>query len=346
MSIYLLEPVDTQFHRSTLPFDAGTDGDTMTQPLPWPRTVYGAFRALGFSQAGISMAMGESPNPHPVWGTWNNFGELSIKGPFLFHRSPSFEEIFLPAPADLVALKDKPGEGPLRHCVPNEKRPMSSCSDCVQLPGVCVTQVLGRKSGEIMKSLEDEYFLPTNELLGDYLLQNLEYQSKTGLSPPREKIFLPEPRVGIMRSHQMHTADEGYLYSARHYRLGNHLDKKESYGYWISIGTDNGAEISLPEKGVFHLGGERRPVRYCLLQKNTPLPPSRGDDRGLQESWATASRDTVIQMITENEGRFKLFLITPGIFDGKSHPFEKTETGVFVNGPDSQTKARLLGIAA
>ncbi|RLC22322.1 MAG: hypothetical protein DRI57_00005 [Deltaproteobacteria bacterium] len=89
----------------------------------------------------------------------------------------------------------------------------------------------------------------------------------------------------------------------------------------------------MPERGVFHLGGERRPVRYCRVKA----------DDALQEDWASASRDEVIQMIACH-GRFKLFLITPGIFEGKVHPFEETGEEIFINIKEPEMRARLVGM--
>ncbi|GFP43398.1 hypothetical protein HKBW3C_02528, partial [Candidatus Hakubella thermalkaliphila] len=50
-----IRPLDTQFHRSGLPFDAGQDTEVTGLFPPWPRTVYGALRAKGFHKAAVSL---------------------------------------------------------------------------------------------------------------------------------------------------------------------------------------------------------------------------------------------------------------------------------------------------
>lgn len=334
MSIYLLEPMDTQFHRSTLPFDAEADGHTMTQPLPWPRTVYGALRALGFSRQGVSPAMRNSSESNPIWGNWEELGDVFIKGPFVFHKRPTSVQMLLPMPADVVALKD--GED-LYHAVPQKDCPLDSCTDCTGFPGVGVLDVLGRTSGSKVETIEEERFLTTGELpagtiLKAYLTQDLAGSKKTRFRPPQDEVFTIEPRVGIKRVHQSHVAEQGWLYSAHHYRLLTWPNKDE-FGYWVQIERENGSSPDLPERGMIRLGGESRPVKYRLLENNTPLA-----------NWASSFQDSVIEQI-KLAGCFKLFLITPWLFpDGKTHPFKKISNGIFMGIPGGK-KAQLVGVA-
>lgn len=333
MSIYLLEPLDTQFYRSTLPFDAGIDGYATTEPLPWPRTIYGALRAVGFSQAVISLAITnkkELPNhyatQHPIWGSDKG---CVIKGPFIFRRNAQQDQILLPMPADLVAEKSR--EQFLRHCIPQENRFLKSCSDfCDPNNSLGVMKVLGVRPRIKVESQED-YFLPSGLGLKGYLTQGLGNNIRLNILPFREQLLVVEQRVGIKRGHQSHIADEGMLYAAPHRRMQSQPGEQD-IGFWVKIEVPNGVTLNLPENGVLWLGGESRPATYRRLQPREPL----------QEDWATDSRQEVINIIKQH-GRFKFYLITPGLFEGRSHPFQDTGAGIFIS--NNGYKARLVGAA-
>ncbi|MBF0529347.1 MAG: type III-B CRISPR module-associated protein Cmr3, partial [Deltaproteobacteria bacterium] len=50
--LVFIRPLDTQFHRGGLPFDAGEDTEADSFFPPFPRTLYGAFRAAGMLRSG------------------------------------------------------------------------------------------------------------------------------------------------------------------------------------------------------------------------------------------------------------------------------------------------------
>lgn len=82
MSVYLVEPLDTQFYRGTLPFDAGADGFATTEPLPWPSTLYGAWRTVGLVKSGHLHR--NQVAAHKVWGDKHQRGSFTLKGPLLW----------------------------------------------------------------------------------------------------------------------------------------------------------------------------------------------------------------------------------------------------------------------
>jgi len=337
MSIYLLEPLDTQFHRTTLPFDAGTDGFAETNPFPWPRTVYGAIRAEGLSTDGISLSEGSpSPADPGVWGTWDHHGSALIKGPFLYRKTPDFSEILLPMPADLVV--EKSPQNWIYPCVPDEGAELKDASDCKEFPGLCFIEVRGERSGFKVESRGDAFLLrsgalPKGSILSRYLTQTFASDTKaSSVLLPADRIVLPEPRVGIGRSGSTHAAREGLLFSAHHHRL-NSIPGKEEIGLWVHLEDENGSSLGLSQRRVLRLGGEGRTVFYRIPE----------GCENLDKTWTTGFRQAVVEKLIETGGRLKLYLVTPGIFDGCVHPFQCRSDGIFFE--RNTQKARLVGAA-
>jgi len=308
MSVYLVEPMDTQFYRSTLPFDAGADGHTETLKFPWPRTLYGAIRAIGFTGSGVQM--GEDPVQSTNWGDWNHTGNAILKGPVLFQKRGAYSDILLPMPADLVV--DKEQQEIIFRCTPDESTQLQNFSDCTTYPGLC-RMIISDPTDQKCMSGEGIFFLsnaniPNSTVLRDYLIHELHGDWEFNLTK-FEDVYVSENRIGIKRS-ENHVSEEGYLFSARHYRLKS--KPPETLGFWFQMVSDDGSPLALPNDRFIKLGGENR------MMSITQVP----DRDSLDSNWTNSFKTDVIQKIADSEGRFKLYLITPGIFEnGRCHPF-------------------------
>ena len=315
MSIYLVEPMDTQFYRSTLPFDAGEDGHTQTLTFPWPRTLYGAIRTLGFANCS-DVTMGKNPSlpkGSKHWGDWDHTGDAILKGPILFQKRRNVSDILLPMPADLVL--DKDAQQTMFRCTPDEKHKLETFSDCTDYPGLCGMKISDQTS-EKCKSGEGVFFLlnaniPGGLTLQKYLIHDLYGEIGTKLLKCDE-IYTVENRIGIKRSGVTHVSEEGFLFSARHYRLKS-IPSENTLGYWFQMISGDGSSPALPEDRFLKLGGENRVMTITQVK----------DGDIYDSKWTSNFKDAVIDKITNNEGRFKLYLITPGIFEKeRCHPFE------------------------
>ena len=327
MTVYLLEALDTQFYRGTLPFDAGADGFAATEPLPWPSTLYGAWRAAGLVQGGL--IKNNNVASHPVWGDQNNRGSLSLQGPFLWRDRDISQDILLPMPADLVTTESEH----CRHCIPDPNQKLSDCSDMQGADiGLLRLQVWQHTGGGKLATLENNFL--THEQLTSYLTQNLHDAALAADDfPPAHCLFHPEPRIGIKRLHASHQAEEGMLYAARHHRFAAPCHSNKSMGYWVHLDAGKGQQLGLPPEGVLKLGGEGRAARYRRLQPTDPLDST---------AWSTAPGAEVVNVIAQ-EGRFKLYLLTPGLFGGRAHPFAQSNGAALAINQNIQ--ATLVGLA-
>ena len=335
MSVYLIEPMDTQFYRSTLPFDAGSDGHTETLNFPWPRTLYGAVRAIGFAHRGVQLGdNAPSPTQSTDWGDFQQTGNAMIKGPVLFQKRGATSDILLPMPADLVLDKDE--QQTIFRCTPDESNKLLEFSDCTGYPGLCRMKI-SDSTKKKCKSGEGAFFLwnaniPKGPALKEYLTHSLCGNWSNKLIK-FDDVYTPEHRIGIKRSRSNHVSEEGFLFSAKHYRL-KAIPIEKTLGFWFQMVSTNGSFPALPHDRFIKLGGENR------MMSINQVP----DGDRLDSSWTSVFKTDVIQKIAENEGRFKLYLITPGIFEkGKSHPFILNSDKI-VHQANGRT-ARLFGIS-
>jgi len=328
MTIYLLEALDTQFYRGTLPFDAGADGFATTEPLPWPSSLYGAWRTVGLVQSG-NLKNNTVAN-HPVWGDKDKRGSFSLKGPLLWRDRYGSQEIMMPMPADLVSTETEQ----CRHCIPDPSVKLATCSDMQETAlGLARLQVR-QHSGRGKLTTKENHFL-THDQLANYLTQNLhDIPLSEDAFPPGSCLFHPEPRIGIKRCQASHQAEEGMLYAARHHRFAAPCHSQKKLGYWVHLDAGNGRQLDLPQEGVLKLGGEGRAARYQQLAETDPLGST---------AWTAASRSKIVDLIAQ-QGRFKLYLLTPGLFGGRAHPFVQSDGTVTLT-VNQAIQATLVGLA-
>jgi len=336
MTHYLIEPLDTQFYRGNFPFDAGVDNYAPTELMPSPRTLYGAIRAAGFSKKNVSFS---EPPPEadtdPLLGSFSAKGDLYLKGPVLcMGQNPV--TFYLPMPADVVA-QEKGTRKLLHFCVPDPTRQLCDKTD-VDL-AIQKLHVIGRTSTSTLENLHESHMLP-HTLLRWYLLQEASVSRSTdSLNSVAQELFATEVRVGMQRMRETRAAKTGHLYAATHSRLRSVAVRGPNYfmrpmGYWVQVDSSRGGNLLtvLGSEGVMRLGGENRPARYKALDDSFP------------NNWMEKHKEEVVRKVAET-GRFKLYLITPGLFEGRWHPF--TEDGKRILWKDTARcpEAELRGVA-
>ena len=305
--LVFIRPLDTQFYRSGLPFDAGENDEAVSFFPPYPRTLYGAFRARGILASGGDF---NNYNGGKYYGDDNGFGSFELKGPIYCRKRKESQEhgsdeIILPIPLDVVKVKDNSN---LIHLIPLQGTNDHLGWDLgnslpMLLDQMNVEEPLG---GPELKSLMGEYLLPFNTLGRNYLVNNDLTYCNVSYLLKEESVFCTEDRIGIARDVTTGTVIEGRLYRAPHIRMNDKVTAlHEEYGLLVKL--DNYDEASFPEHGLIQLGGESRAAHYSNLSNDET------------SYWWEKYEEEIKQKIAET-GQFKAYFITPAIFQKGSLP--------------------------
>lgn len=309
-----IRPLDTQFYRDGRPFDAGTESEGRSISLPHPRTLYGALRACILSRHSDWQNWPNSPEVQSVIGSSpDQFGSLIMRGPMMAKDfSGDLTNIcqLYSIPGDLVKAKDT------RICfLLNPLTDDSSLKEYTNLQyEVYPCKPVPRQH---IKEIEG-YFL-SHDNLTQYLTGKFPQEKVNIILEKAENVFQFEPRLGIALNPKTRTVKLDFLYSVNHIRV------EDNVGLIINVDHHNGL---LPEKGLFRLGGDSRPVEYTKIEN---------------EKWNPIIED-VKKRIAE-EGKFKIYFITPTIFKNGWYPdFLFNQNGHLEgNLPDTSLRVRLVG---
>ena len=293
-----IRPLDTQFYRSGLPFDAGQDTETGSTFPPFPRTFYGALRTRGLIASGKDISTPLQGHDW-IYGSPSCFGELCIKGPFLarLDNQEGLSGLALPFPYDLVMEKESKR---LVHLSPSFDKSGDAGSD-LEEPCLHFLDQQGQTpafDGRHVESLLDEYYLPLG-LLSTYLVHQTTGTLDDNDLPAysSERLVRKEVRIGIARDNTTRTARESMLYKTRHFRLMDIPDGiLQEYGFWVQVKR---AHNGFPGSGILKLGGESRAAFFVKLNK--------------ESLWWSEFQDQIIPKIASS-GRFKAYFITPALF--------------------------------
>ncbi len=195
-----LAPLDTWFFRDSRPFTGGGLDVSAVFP-PFPPTVVGCARAaiarangwngVGRWPAEFNDVLGDGPE---------NLGALSFTGPFLLMDGRPY----FPLPRHVVGSREEQqGEWTPR---------------ALLRPGRPIRCDLGR--ARLPETTQDRW-KPADDL---WLPAKALQETLNGHMPargdliPAACLWSVEPRIGLARDPERHTAEEGQLYSARHVR--------------------------------------------------------------------------------------------------------------------------------
>lgn len=242
---------------------------------PSPSTLYGAIRTFLIFQRGGLKEFEEKGYDDIGKIVKNDNGEkidkkgtLKISGPFLFYEY----EILFPAPLDLVEQDKK--------LIP---------LTFINKPQTFISNYLLEKC-LVYKPTKEKVEQPSGWLtlinFKDYLKNKKGEFNFIDTKDKENSPYLMEPKIGIAREPGTLTSKEGYLYRIPMIRLS-----KEAY-FVIEV---EGLSDSLPDKGVFQLGGEGKGVSYEVVS----------------EDILTSIKN--FELNFENN-LFKIYLATPAIF--------------------------------
>jgi CRISPR-associated protein Cmr3 len=276
--IVKIDALDTLFFRDGKPFTMGEDTWANGVFPPSPSVIYGALRSAYFSNHIDELGKANEVDD-PTKG-------LKIKGlHFLIGN-----DIYFSLPLDCVKEKeDKDKPVKVSTLSMRKDKSLNNCPTTYILSNKNDKKIEHVADGLVRKSMFEKYLilqLPEKfsiQKIGDYLIS--------------------ESKIGIMRSAETHTSEEGKLYRTDMRRLSNKNNEK------LSIIVDFEG-MDLPDRGLLKFGGEGKAVSYEQFK----------------------AVDFSIANFNLNENKFKLYLSTPAIFEKGWLPKwidEKTLTGTY-----------------
>lgn len=310
----LLQALDTQFYRDGRPFDAGTMSLWASSVFPpYPHTIYGGFRTAILARNSPHMNIRSiTEDVKRVIGDQDNFGSLAIRGPIL--ASCSADETafgsFFPCPRDLLQVK---GYNEFLLVAPQDKDGQLTKFSNLSEPGVlpCLPPI-----PDVLEECASMLFDKAD--MGSYL------QGEAMKPKEADSLFRREERLGIGLNYVSRTASNRLLYNTAHVRM---IEGDEMNGGLLVEVDDITHGGLLNRINELRLGGEGRVLRCREI---------------LGINW-TGMREAVKKKILD-KGRFKFYLVTPGLFSGW-HPDFLKPSGAVLEGelPGSLLKVSLVG---
>lgn len=296
----VLEPEDVWFFRDGKPFNAGENFNATGDFPPTPSTVSGALRTYlmehafrRFSNKSFKDYFNGDPalsSLRDQWGDEDNLGELRIAGPIVCTYGKDSKQVqpIFPLPADVIGK--------------NVLRPMNN--------GVQIGNCKEIAYGGLSQNFPFSKFTDINEPdpngdgeFSDYISEDAIIKYLCGASkltrdyPKDLRLTAEETRVGIAISGDSNTTRHGMFYTVTLHRPV----RTESYVTGLLIHLETPLNQPVPA-GYLSLGGE---CRSAYLNTLGEYAPSINSEK---------TRSEIVDAIKSDEGRFRLYLATPGIF--------------------------------
>jgi len=275
----IIDAFDTLFFRDGRPFSMGDETWADGFFPPPPSVVYGALRTGYFAQHIDEFTSAATDN--------DCTDDLVIRA--LFYRIIPGNNIYFPAPLDLVERTDKTNA--IKQQEANDKRYSVELLSLIPQNGGCSSLDKGLqllKSGNRVEPV-DKGLMEIFDLKS-YL--NYGSQMKSGFSFKIRKssdYICSESKIGIGRDDQTRASgDTGKLYRVGMQRLAS---RGGTSRLELGVVYDN---LCLPDSGILRMGAEGK----CVACRPGSMPEF--DISALRQS---------------ESRRFKLYLMTPGIFD-------------------------------
>jgi CRISPR-associated protein Cmr3 len=278
-----VEPVDTLTFRGNQLFGApGSYGDARFPP--GPSVLAGAFRSLLLTELpeeiGAFTQGKRLSNPvlDGILGTPAEPGSFTVMqvSPARKKRNGTIE-LLLPLPADLIVTEQ--GEA-VQQLQPQSVPASIKTGQPGELPCIPVLRQENQakpESGWLLTAQGIHAYLQGGPVGSQHLLKS-------------DCLWRSETRVGIGMSSTSRSAEEGKLFSVEHTALIQAEHGEVTSGLIVGIA---GCDDKLPESGLLRLGGDGRTARFEAMPDVVQVSP--------------------LDQIGE-QGRFKLVLHTPGLF--------------------------------
>lgn len=275
----IIDAFDTLFFRDGRPFSMGDETWADGVFPPPPSVVYGALRTGYFAQHIDELASAATDA--------DRSDDLVIRA--LFYRIIPGNNIYFPAPLDLVERADK--NNAIRLQETNDKRYSVELLSLTPQDGGCSSldeHLHLLKSGNRVEAV-DKGLMEISDLK-NYLIYGSKMRQGFAFKIRKSSDYIcSESKIGIGRDDQTRTSgDSGKLYRVGMQRLSS---RGGASRLELAVVFDN---LCLPEHGVLRLGAEGKCVAF------RPGSMLEFDISAIRRS---------------ESRRFKLYLMTPGIFD-------------------------------
>ena len=270
-----LRPNDTFFFRDGRPFTRGEQTEGYSIETPFPSTVMGALRTAYIAFCG-DMTQFANEQMKSVIGTKQSLTGASIQIKGVF-LGHGDGPLYYPTPRDLVSEKKSKSTSLYPLSIESQRDTFSLSSELPTL--------LTWNDPTIQVEHAGGYISCDN--LRKYLLGDTQY-----LASEKSDFITDEPKVGITRNYKTLTAAEGMLY-----RINMKRFTDSGLGFVVDV---DGIE-KLPKSALIKLGGEGKGFAYSQACQE---PDMLSDD-----DWKTLRNKVRVS------GKFKLYLVTPAIFD-------------------------------
>lgn len=287
---YFVRPTDSLFVRGNLAF--GDSGEHGASVMPPPPSLFaGAFRSAILGRDSKALAQftqhgrTDDPDLDRVLGTLDpESGKIVSKGTFRITMltlagqptGSTVLEAIVPLPSDLLRL-----ESGFASLIPGEPDPLVSCNG--DLPRVAMLRTAKQEKPQTGAYLRESGWI--KHLAGDT-------PDKDADSVKVEHVHTRDPRLGIGLNGDSRTAEFGLIYTTEGFAFSPKGSPFTGTGFLAGVAGANGL---LPESGFLRLGGDGRGAEYRRNQFRPVDPP--------------------LDAIAEVR-RFRLILMTPGLFTG------------------------------
>ena len=303
----LLEPEDVLLFRDSRPFTAGEDFRAEGRFPPLPPPVAGAIRssllqpalrAAGKTFADFADSARTTPELQEIrdaLGEADTMGRLHLAGPLVCRFTPGIVDVvdaaqpLFPLPADLLGQQvPRPSDGP----PPGLRKPVRG------LPGGLMPMTIAapQGAGSSGTSAETGEWLDMHAMT-DYLTGAVRVTPERLDDAPTDE----ETRTGIEIAAGSRTVESGKFYTVQVQRPRWQSGKEKATGLLVQAQTPDGYPV---RDGYLPLGGEGRSMYLRCLADYQPALDRDG------------ARTAIAQAICRDEGRFRLYLATPGVFAG------------------------------
>ena len=335
MNWFHLQPEDVLLFRDSRPFAAGEEHRAQGQFPPSPMPIAGAFRSQLLQTALKNLgrtfedyATKNDPDIltlHKQYGTAEHLGELQLRGPLVYRAHPETgvgEPIF-PQPADLIGggvlapMKQSPEDkkftvyrNALQGVSPTSELPLLRLNTRQSDPAAQQESLPWLTLPQMIA-----YLTGKTELTGAGRTENL-----SEINPA-----VREERTGVALDYGRRAAQTGMLYEAQMQRPV--WTPAAAYGLLVS---SEGADL---QEGCLPLGGEMRSVwvKRCQI------------DARFESLLSGEVYEQIIEAICRQEGRFRLSLLAPAIFERGWRPALFDETATFAYGGAATSKPVPIG---
>lgn len=337
-----IEPLDVLLFRDSKPFAAGEGFWARSVFPPNGLPLMGALRAKMITDSGVSFqtyqhyAGSKNGNDEKLTelvnliGKFDDYGELQLAGPFLSRIEDEKQQIYFPAPLDVMKTKESDTISflisqkiPWNLEMSKPLMPNGATGDFSPVP------LWTNETGD----LPEEKFIEASGLCN--YLQTID----SLVMKDAEDLWGSEFQVGIEKSDQK-TAAIGKIYSVEFIRFNEMgKDTKEEKSNWdlltpgFLVNFTNIDETFLKAEGFLALGGESRAAKYQKIKETQIDKLSKLISGSFLDEQSKGLK---------GQKKFKIYLATPAVFNNGWYPDFLEATGSELVGEKDGLKFKLV----